>query len=129
MKMIRAVQGQQLYIWRIIASAQLAAMHVREGVAHHPVDVFGAAGHEREAGECDHQQCEDAAERPFRESAHRYSTSLTIDPTNSARTIASARGSLHSAYTLGRRHVGPRHCQERAHHLTSFSMSFSRSCL
>src|SRR5712672_597354 len=107
MKMVGAVQGQQLYIWRIIAEAQLAAVHVREGEAHHPVDVFGAAGHEREAGESDHQYCEDAAERPFRESAHRYSTSLTIDPTNSARTIAPARGSLHSAYTLGRKHIGP----------------------
>src|SRR5712671_6393085 len=129
MKMVGAVQGEQLHIWRIIAEAQLAAVHVRERVAHHPVDVFGAAGHEREAGESNHQQCEDAAERPFRESAHRYSTSFTIDPTNSARTIAPARGPLHSAYTLGRKHIGPWHCQERAHHLASFSKSFSRSCL
>ena len=55
------VQGQQPDIGRVGADTQLAAMHVRERIAHHPVDVLGAAGHERQTGERDHQESEENA--------------------------------------------------------------------
>src|SRR5690349_23141524 len=50
MKVARAVQGQKANVRCIFTHAQLAAMHVRESVSHHAIDVFGAAGHKRETG-------------------------------------------------------------------------------
>jgi hypothetical protein len=44
-EMIGTVECDELGVGSVVADFQRSAMHVRQGVAHHPVGVFGAAGH------------------------------------------------------------------------------------
>ena len=44
----RSIECQQRRVGCLITDLQIPAMHVRESVAHHVVDIFRTAGHETE---------------------------------------------------------------------------------
>src|SRR2546423_839258 len=78
---------------------QLAAVHVRQCVAHQTVHVARAPGHERKAREDQHNKTSEAAERPFPKSVHAFlpwSGSVSTRP----RTIPLSVKPLHSVYLL-----------------------------
>jgi hypothetical protein len=49
---------------------QIAAVHVRQGIADHVNGVFGTSGHEAEPGENENQQNAKADAGPFEEFLH-----------------------------------------------------------
>jgi len=61
----RAIEGDESGVRGVAADLEIAAMHVREGVADHAEGVFGAAGHDAQAdrgGENEHAY---GNQRPF----------------------------------------------------------------
>jgi len=64
-KMARAVQRHQSYVRRVAAHIQSAAMHMREGVPHHPVRVLRTSRHVAEHAKRRYKQHSQDARRPF----------------------------------------------------------------
>jgi len=69
-KTANAIQRDNPRIRRIAAHFERAAMHVREGVSHHPVGVLGAPRHERQHGKSGNEQHAKNARYPFPETIH-----------------------------------------------------------
>jgi hypothetical protein len=70
MEVVRSIECDKSRIGRIIAYDQCPAMHVRQGIAHHPVGVLGASRHDREADEHGEQEHKNYTGRPFPEPSH-----------------------------------------------------------
>jgi hypothetical protein len=66
-KTLGAIQGHQARVGGVVSHFQFAAVHVREGVAHHTVGVAGTSGHEGQAYKCTNHQHQHDADDPFPE--------------------------------------------------------------
>jgi hypothetical protein len=71
-EMIGAVESDEPRVGSVVADFQIAAAHVRQGIAHHAVSILGAAGHFAENEERGDQQQQKNGNRPFPEKTHRY---------------------------------------------------------
>jgi len=69
-KTVDAVERDDTCVRRVAAHFQIAAMHVRQGVANHAVGVLRASRHVGEKGECADKQNGNDGERPFPETIH-----------------------------------------------------------
>jgi len=67
---VAAVKREQGSVGGSVAGLQLAAMHVRQGVAEHAVGVFGAAGHYGEADEGSDQEHSEDGGDPYPHRLH-----------------------------------------------------------
>src|SRR5436309_3126770 len=62
-----AVEGDDACVRRVAADFQRAAMHVRQGIAHHAVRVLGASGHVGQSSESGDEKHAEYSRRPFPE--------------------------------------------------------------
>jgi hypothetical protein len=70
-KAIRTIESDQARVGGVIADFERAAVHVRQGIAHHAVGVLRAAGHFAENEESGKQQDQENRNCPFPEERHR----------------------------------------------------------
>src|SRR5947208_7741115 len=73
-EMIRAIERQQSSVGSVAAYFQCATMHVRQGIAHHAVSVFGAARHVTERAARREEQHGENTRNPFQQTLHVHST-------------------------------------------------------
>ena len=69
-EMTRSIERDQTRVGRIAAHFERAAMHVRQSVAHHAVDVFRAARHDGESGKGTDEKDAQDTRRPFPKTVH-----------------------------------------------------------
>lgn len=69
-EMICTVESQEAGVGGVVADFERAAMHVGQGIAEHPVSVFGTAGHFAEHKEGSQQNEQEDRDRPFPEESH-----------------------------------------------------------
>jgi hypothetical protein len=69
-KTAEAIQRDDARVRRVAADFQRAAMHVRQGVAHHAVGILGTPRHVGQSGKGSHEQYAKYSRRPFPETIH-----------------------------------------------------------
>ena len=70
-KPIRAIESDEACVRGVVANLEAAAMHVGQGVAHHAVNVLGAARHFAQNEKDREQEHQKNGNRPFPEVSHR----------------------------------------------------------
>jgi hypothetical protein len=93
---ICTIESHQPSVRRVVADFQSAAVHVREGIPHHAVNVLGAASHLAKDEEDRQQEHQENGNGPFPKKSH----SKVFQPSTDFRTRDSLRTIISNALTL-----------------------------